>query len=80
VTGYDLIWAVVPNKSTTYLYPDKRFWDEADKLGMNSVNLLQVMRQAVASRVVDLYPGDETHLSTTGYILMGQAIYRQMQR
>jgi hypothetical protein len=80
VTGFDVIWAIVPNKSTTYLYPDKRFWDQADKLGVNSVNLLQVMRQAVTDHVVDLYEGNNTHLSTTGYLLMGKAIYQQMQR
>lgn len=77
--GFNLTWVIVPNKSTTYIFPEKRFWDQAEPK-VKSVNALRVMRQALANRVVDLYPGNNTHLSTTGYLLMGDAIYREMQR
>lgn len=71
-------WVIVPNKSTAYLYPDKQFWNEAERR-FHSPNLLRLFRQAIAAKTVDLYPANNTHVSTTGYLVMGQAIYREMQ-
>jgi len=31
LTGITPIWVIVPNKSTAYLYPDKRFWDKTER-------------------------------------------------
>lgn len=76
--GLTPVWVVVPNKSTAYLYPDKHFWDRLERRLPASVNLMKPVRQAIADRVVDLYPANNTHFSTTGYLLMGQAIYRNM--
>ncbi len=76
--GYQLTWVIVPNKSTTYLYPEKQFWDKTEKR-FHAPNLLKVLRGAVTDRTTDLYPANETHLSTTGYLILGDAIYRNMQ-
>ncbi|MFM2407450.1 MAG: hypothetical protein RL358_192 [Pseudomonadota bacterium] len=78
LAGVMVIWAVVPNKSTSYFYSEKQFWNKAE-LRLHAPNLLRVNQQAINSRVVDLYPANNTHLSTSGYLLMGQAIYAAMQ-
>lgn len=71
------IWVIVPDKSTAYLRPDKHFWDKAERR-FHAPNLLETFRQAIRDKTVDLYPANNTHLSTTGYLLMGEAIYRSM--
>ena len=71
------LWVVVPDKSTAYLYPEKKFWEIAGEQ-LHSVNLLKPVRQAIAAGVVDLYPANNTHFSTTGYLLMGQEIYKNL--
>jgi hypothetical protein len=76
--GLTPIWVVVPNKSTAYLYPDKQFWDKLE-LRVPSVNLLKPVRQAISDKVIDVYPANNTHFSTTGYLLMGDAIYRKLE-
>jgi hypothetical protein len=76
--GVTPIWVVVPNKSTAYLYPDKHFWDRLEPR-VRSVNLLKPVRQAIGDKVIDVYPANNTHFSTTGYLLMGDAIYRNME-
>lgn len=77
--GLTAIWVIVPNKSTAYLYPEKHFWDEAERRA-GAVNVLKVVRQAIAEHVVDVYRGNDTHLSTAGYLLMGDAIYQKIQQ
>ncbi len=78
LSGITPIWVVVPNKSTTYLYPDKKFWDEAARR-FHAPNLLRMTRQAIQDGTVDLYPANNTHFSTTGYLLMGEDIFKTMQ-
>lgn len=73
------IWAFVPNKSTAYLYPDKQFWNEAERR-FGAPNLLRMTRQAIDEKTVDLYPANNTHFSTTGYLLMGEEIFKAMQQ
>lgn len=70
-----LIWAVIPNKSTAYLYPNKKYWDEAEKR-FNAPNLLRSIRETIEQKTIDVYPGNNTHFSTTGYLLIGQEIQR----
>lgn len=77
--GITPIWAFVPNKSTAYLYPDKQFWNEAERR-FGAPNLLRMTRQAIDEKTVDLYPANNTHFSTTGYLLMGGEIFKAMQR
>jgi len=71
--GIAPIWVFVPNKSTAYLYPHKQFWDKAERR-FNAPNLLRLTQQALQNKVVDLYPASNTHFSTNGYLLMGNAI------
>jgi hypothetical protein len=73
--NFKSIWVVVPNKSTTYLYPNKTFWDVAAQR-WQMPNLLQMNQEALQAKTVDLYPANNTHYSTTGYLLMGQEIFK----
>lgn len=73
------IWVFAPNKSTVYLYPDKQFWNLAEKR-LHSPNLLHIARQAIDQKTIDLYPGNNSHLSTRGYLLMGEEIFKTMQQ
>lgn len=79
LSGVTPIWVIVPNKTTAYLYPNKQFWNSAEHR-FHAPNLLRMTQQAVQNRTVDLYPANNTHLSTEGYLLMGEEIYRTMQQ
>lgn len=78
-SGLWVTWVVVPNKTTAYLQPDKRFWDQAEaRLG--APNLLRVVRRAIQEPTMDIYLGNNTHFSTAGYLLMGQAVQGALRR
>ena len=77
VGGYTPVWLVAPNKSTPYLYPDKKFWDVAEKR-LHVPNVLRDFRDALRKNTVDLYPANNTHLSTTGYLIMGNTVYQSL--
>lgn len=79
LNGITPIWVFVPNKSTAYLYPNKQFWDEAASR-FNAPNLLHMTQQAIEKKTVDLYLANNTHFSTTGYLLMGEEILKAMQQ
>ena len=72
------IWVVVPNKSTAYFYQEKKFWNEAEQQ-IHSPNLLRMTQLAIENKIVDLYPANNTHFSTTGYLLMGEEIFKTME-
>lgn len=76
--GITPIWVFVPNKSTSYLYPDKQFWNEAEQR-FHAPNLLRMTQRALQEKTVDLYPANNTHFSTVGYLLMGEEIFKAMQ-
>jgi hypothetical protein len=77
--GLTPVWVIVPDKTTSYLNYNKTFWDKAEQR-FNAPNILKTFRQAIQNKTVDLYPANNTHVSTTGYLLMGENIYRSMQR
>lgn len=77
LAGITPIWAIVPNKSTAYLYPDKHFWDKAESR-FGAPNVLREVRQAIRQKTIDLYPANNTHFSTTGYLLLGDAVHRRL--
>lgn len=79
MAGLHITWVFIPNKSTAYLYPDKLFWNKAGQR-LNAPNLLRTTRQAIDSKVVDLYPANNTHFSTTGYLLVGEEILKAMRQ
>lgn len=71
------VWVFVPNKSTAYLYPNKSFFDKIE-YELHAPNLLKMAHQAIGAHVTDLYPANNTHFSTTGYLLMGETIYQSL--
>ncbi len=76
--GFQLVWVVVPNKTTSYLHPEKQFWNKAEER-FKAPNLLKLTREKIDSKIIDLYPANETHLSTTGYLMLGDEIYRNLK-
>lgn len=78
LTAWSVTWAVVPNKSTVYLHPDKRFWAVAHAQ-LGAPDLLSMTQQALARGQVDLYLGNNTHFSTEGYQLMGKVLRDAMR-
>lgn len=77
--GYTTVWVIIPDKATAYLHSDKKFWDEAERR-FNAPNIQKVFRQAIREKTVDLYLANNTHVSTTGYLLLGNAIYQGMHQ
>ncbi len=77
--GITPIWVFVPNKSTAYLYPNKQFWNEAERR-FHAPNLLRMTQQAIQEKTIDLYPANNTHFSTEGYLLMGEEILKAIQQ
>jgi hypothetical protein len=73
------VWVIVPDKSTAYLHPDKKFWDNAERR-LIAPNVLKVFRQAINDGTVDLYKGNDTHLSTSGFLMLGNTIYQSMRQ
>lgn len=78
LAGLNVLWVIVPNKTTAYLHPDKRFWDEA-AVRVHSLNLLKIVREAIQAQTPDVYPANNQHFSTKTYLLMGRSIYQSMQ-
>jgi len=76
---YSIIWVIIPDKSTVYLNPNKKYWDEAERR-FNAPNILRIFRQAIHEKTIDLYFANNTHVSTTGYLLLGDAIYKEIDR
>ena len=78
LNGVKPIWAVVPDKSTTYLNFNKQFWNQAEQR-FHAPNLLQLFRKEIKNKTIDFYRGNDTHLSTSGFLVMGEAIRQSMQ-
>jgi hypothetical protein len=69
---YRVLWMVVPNKSTVYLQQSHADEFRAAfnplKIGPDLFDLAEQNR----FKIMDLFPANETHVSTRGYILFGQ--------
>ncbi|HEU0187224.1 MAG TPA: hypothetical protein VFR06_04955, partial [Gallionellaceae bacterium] len=78
LAGYDVVWMVIPDKASVYLPGDKKFWVEAERR-FQAPNLLKVLQQA-RDKNMDLYFANNTHVSTRGYLLLGETIYQRLQR
>lgn len=78
LSDWAVTWAVVPNKSTVYLHPSKKFWNLAQER-LHAPNLLGMTQAALARGQVDLYLGNNTHFSTEGYQLMGAVLKDAMR-
>ncbi len=79
LSGVTPIWVFVPNKSTTYLHPNKQFWNVAEQR-LHAPNILKSFQEALTAKTVDLYPANNTHVSTAGYLVLGNAIYQSIQQ
>jgi len=78
LSGFKPIWVVVPDKTTAYLNFNKQFWNLAERR-FQAPNLLQIFRNEIKNNKIDLYRGNDTHLSTEGFLIMGEAIRNSMQ-
>lgn len=76
--GIKPIWVIVPDKSTAYLNFNKQFWNHAAQR-FHAPNLLHAFRSEINNKTIDLYRGNDTHLSTEGFLIMGEAIRQSMQ-
>ena len=85
--GIVLIVAVVPDKSTTYGrffkspqfdHPTPDVWEEMDKQGITQVNLKKTLISAIG-KTQDIYMPNDTHLSTQGFVLMGNAVSQRLE-
>jgi hypothetical protein len=82
LSDYQTVWVVVPNKSSIYQRKSSTeinptFWKaiEEAKLGPN---LLQEVNKN-KSLIKDLYAPNDSHLSTNGYLLLGNIISQQLR-
>ena len=76
--GFHPIWVVVPDKTTSYLNFNKQFWNHAEQR-FHTPNLLEVFRREIENKTIDFYQGNDTHLSTKGFLVMGESIRQSMQ-
>ena len=85
--GIQPIWTIVPDKSTVYLgygvlnkYPYKNIWQQlAQYPELNAPDLGSVFIRE--SRIIkDFYMPNDTHLSTNGFLYMGDFIDNEMHK
>ena len=85
--GIEPIWVIVPDKATVYLgygvlnkYPYKNIWQLlAQYPELNAPDLGSVFIRE--SRIIkDLYMPNDTHLSTNGFLYMGNFIDNEMHK
>lgn len=79
VKGLTPVWVIVPDKSTAYLHPNKQFWAKAEE-NFYAPNLLKTFKHEIHNKNIDFYPANETHLSTAGYLTLGEAIHQSLQK
>ena len=72
------IWVFVPNKSTAYIHPNKQLWNSLEHR-FSAPNLLRMTQEAIQKRTVDLYPANNTHFSTAGYLMMGEEVFKTIR-
>jgi hypothetical protein len=76
-TDIQPVWVVVPNKTTVYFHPQKRLWTELKRAQLGP-DLLEMTRTALRNNTVDMFPANNTHLSTQGYLQLGQQVLREL--
>jgi hypothetical protein len=71
--NYQLVWAIIPNKSSIYLEKTTNiFWEQLKEqsLGPNLYDSFQESKK----QIKDLYKPNDTHLSNDGYLLLGKEL------
>ena len=78
--GVNVMWLVVPNKSSVYLSPEESV-SAAREIAHDGLgpDLFAPMRSQ-RLKTVDLYMPDDTHLSTSGFLLLGDIALAWMRR
>lgn len=85
-SGIRIIWLVVPDKSTIYLgygkynrYPYVNIWNElARHPELAAPNLGELFTEQ-ARIIKDFYAPNNTHLSTNGYLYLGELMLKQIK-
>jgi hypothetical protein len=78
LSGLNTLWLIVPDKSTTYLRPEKVFWQLAGR-ELDSPDVLADFRRRLSEPgMLDLYKPNDSHLSTAGYLELGRLVSRNM--
>ena len=79
IEGITPVWVFVPNRSTAYLYPKKQFWGDIEH-DFLAPNLLRMTQEAIQKKTIDLYPANNTHFSTSGYLMMGEEVLKTIRK
>ncbi len=72
----DLLWIVVPDKASVYADEHSSFWAQLVPRSLGPD--LHAAFEAEKWRVRDLYAPDDTHLSTAGYLRLGEIVRAAM--
>jgi len=74
----DLMWLVVPDKTSVYFERNNRFWDRVAGLGLG----LDLYAQFIQDkwRIRDLYASNDTHLSSAGFLRLGELVESELAR
>ena len=75
----ELFWLVIPDKSSVYL-GDTSSLRDLNAGSRRSINVLNPLLRAVDSKEVDVYFGNDTHLSPKGYGFVGDAVLNYIKR
>jgi hypothetical protein len=85
-SGIQAIWLVVPDKSTVYLgngkfdsMPYVNPWKSLNEKGVLGISDLDQMFIQESHRFKDLYAPNNTHLSPTGYLFLGDLMLGYIQ-
>lgn len=69
---FELIWLIVPDKTSVYFERDNAFWRELASRGLGP-DLYTTFAQD-KWRIRDLYAPNDTHLSSAGYLRLGELV------
>jgi hypothetical protein len=79
LANYKITWLIIPNKSTVYhRYDSDDFWAHLEKENMGP-NLLKDFL-ATKNKIMDFYLPNDTHLSTSGYVHLGEVTSKWVRK
>ncbi len=73
---YKPSWVVIPDKSTVYLNKSSNFWSTLEDKSLGP-NLLKYFQKA-KTEITDFYAPNDTHLSTAGFLKLGEIEYNDV--
>jgi len=79
LSNYNVIWLIIPNKSSVYQRDlPLDFWQSVAKNQLGP-DLLKIFRHE-KYHIKDLYKPNDTHLSTNGYLYLGQTVVEHIKK